>query len=187
MADRLVSWLRFKPHQPQKTASSADQTDRVNQILVIGFGPSGQKVVQMLTKHMLEAVVIDVNPGSLEHARQLGLHFHLGDAAHEEILQHAELDQACMAVVTIPDPQAGIRVVEMIRRLRPLMPIVSRCRYSRYTGDLERAGADVVVDEEMTMGDRLSQKILELLKGASNTMVACRLSGRMPDQDIDSR
>ena len=94
---------------------------------------------------------------------------------------HAGLPEACMVVVTIPDPHAAVRIVEMIRRLRPHVPIASRCRYNRHVADLEGAGADIVVDEEITVGDMLSRQIVDYLMNGSAAVVACRLGGQTPE------
>ena len=103
------------------------------------------------------------------------------DASHEEILMHAGLSDVCMAVVTVPDPATSIGIVKMIRRLRPELNIVVRCRYNRHLADLEKAGADMVVDEETTMGQMLSQKIIENIEESSGSILACRLGGQTPD------
>ena len=42
--------------------------------------------------------------------------------------------------------------------------------------NLHKAGADIVVDEEITMGDKLSQQIVEHLSDESGVLVACRLA-----------
>ena len=89
-----------------------------------------------------------------------------------------------MAVVTIPDPGMAVGVVRMIRRLRPDLRIAARCRYNRHLGDLEKAGADVVVDEETTMGEMLSRKILEGLEETSDSLLACRLAGQTPEVSV---
>ncbi len=142
-------------------------------------------MVQTLVAQRLEPVIIDVNPKSREFARQQNLHLYLGDAGHEDILMHAGLAGVCMAVVTIPDPRTAVRIVEMIRRLRPVIPIAARCRYNRHVADLQEAGADIVVDEEITMGDMLSRQIVDYLTHDSGTVLACRLGGQTPEPITD--
>jgi len=155
MSERLLA-LIFRRRPLSAGPSQPGEAKPVNKVLVVGLGPSGRQVVQTLIAQRLEPVIIDVNPKSRELARQQGLHLHLGDAGHEEVLMHAGLAGVCMAVVTIPDPRTAVRIVEMIRRLRPLVPIAARCRYNRHVADLQEAGADIVVDEEITMGNMLS-------------------------------
>ena len=182
LAERLLALISHRKPSKQASPLSA-RTDPVNQVLVVGLGPAGQQVVQMLMAHRLEPVLLDVNPGSREYARQRDLQLHLGDAGHEEVLMHAGLAKVCMAVVTVPDPHAAVRIVTMIRRLRPRLPIAVRCRYNRHLAELQKAGADIVVDEEITMGDMLSRQILAHLIDESGALVACRLGGQIPEQN----
>ena len=89
-----------------------------------------------------------------------------------------------MAVVTVPDPGTSIHIIQMIRRLRPELHIAARCRYNRHLADLEKAGADMVVDEETTMGQMLSQKIIDNLEEGSVCPLACRLAGQTPEVSV---
>jgi len=132
----------------------------------------------VLQAHQLEPVGIDLNPHSLAAARELGIPFHLGDAASEEVLRHAGLSEVCLAVVTLPDPQSAIRVVQLLRSLRSELTIAARSRYNRHVADIEKAGADIIIDEESSMGQQLAQKIVEHLQDSSGTILACRLAGK---------
>jgi CPA2 family monovalent cation:H+ antiporter-2 len=153
----------------------AEGTQRV---LVAGFGPAAREVVAHLLNAQLEPVIIDINPQSRQDALKIGLPLHLGDASNPEILQHAKLNQVCMAVVTLPDPTTAIRVIKTLKTMRPGMPVAVRCRYNRHIGDLENAGADIVIDEETTIGRTLALRLVHFLQEASGTTLACRLSGR---------
>jgi CPA2 family monovalent cation:H+ antiporter-2 len=179
-AERLLALISHRKPLAVDLSSSI-QSAPVNHVLVVGLGPAGRQVVKTLVAHRLEPVLIDVNPKSRDYARQQGLRLHLGDAGHEEILMHAGLADVCMAVVTIPDPHAAVQIVAMIRRLRPQLLIAVRCRYNRHMPDLQKAGADIVVDEEITMGDMLSRQIVEHLIDESGALVACRRFGQIPE------
>jgi len=149
-----------------------------NRVLVVGLGPAGRQIVTVLKERQLEPVGIDLNPHSLVAARELGIPFHLGDAASEEVLRHAGLSEVCLAVVTLPDPKSSIRVVQLLRSLRSELTIAARSRYNRHVADIEKAGADIVIDEESSMGQQLAQKIVEHLQDSSGAILACRLAGK---------
>jgi CPA2 family monovalent cation:H+ antiporter-2 len=179
-ANRLTSLLS-RPTAATKGREKKSDSEPANRALVVGLGPAGFQVVTTLMERKLEAVVIEMNPEGRVYARQLGIRVHLGDASHEDVLKHAGLSDVCMAVVTIPDPGMAVRIVQMIRRLRPELVIAARCRYSRRMSDLERAGADIVIDEETTMGEMLGQKIMEGLEESSGSIMACRMGGQTPE------
>ena len=180
IAERLLAFFQRRRPVAARPSQSVDG-EPLNRVLVVGLGPAGKQVVQTLVAQHLEPVIVDINPKNREYARQQGLHLYLGDAGHEEILIHADLGEVCMVVVTIPDPHAAVQIVKMIRRLRPGVPIAVRCRYNRNMADLKEAGADIVVDEEISIGDMLSRQIVDYLKDDSGAVVACRLGGQTPE------
>jgi CPA2 family monovalent cation:H+ antiporter-2 len=177
MADRIASLFSRRVDWAEGYETNS-VTEPANRVLVIGVGPAGRKVVDGLMESRLEPVVIEMNPEGREYEKRLGIEVHLGDASHEDVLKHAGLSDVCMAVVTIPDPGMAIRVVQMMRRLRPDLSIVARGRYHRHLVDLEEAGADVVVDEESTIGEMLTRKIKGGLEESSGALLACRLAGQ---------
>jgi CPA2 family monovalent cation:H+ antiporter-2 len=158
--------------------------ESVNRVIVIGLGPSGRQVVNAVKEKKLVPVAIDMNPGSLAYAEKIGIKVYLGDADHEDVLRHAGLSDACMAVVTIPDPATSINVVRIIRRLRPEMTIAARCRYNRHTDDMVNAGADMVIDEETATGETLGRMIVESIEESSGAILACRLGGKTPEISV---
>ena len=178
-ADRILSLLTIgKPSL--ETFKAGEQAQASPQVLVVGFGPAGQQVVEHLLKLGLRTIIVDLNPQSRKKAQKLRLYLDLGDAANEEILLHAGLAEACMAVVTIPDPTTSVRIMNTLRRLRPDMPIAARCRYNRHFDALQQAGADILVDEVSEVGHMLANEVVDFMQEASGTLLACRLSGSQP-------
>ena len=103
LADRLLSIFTKRSLQTDVRHPAADGLSG-GHVLVVGFGPAGRQVVSALMTRQLHPVVIDINPQSRKAAQQMGVELHLGDAAQQEVLMHAGLPSACMAVVTLPDP-----------------------------------------------------------------------------------
>jgi CPA2 family monovalent cation:H+ antiporter-2 len=160
---------------------STDTVEASQKVLVIGFGPAGREVTRSLLKHRILPVVIDINPKSLKTGGEMGVHVQLGDASHEEVLLHAGLSEVCMAVVTVPDSRTAAAIVNLLRRLRPTLAIAARCRYNRHLPDLKKAGADVIVDEELGSGRLLAQHIMSFIQERSDQVIACRLAGQEPE------
>jgi CPA2 family monovalent cation:H+ antiporter-2 len=177
VADRIVSLFSRRAALAEGYDNGSD-AEPANRVLVIGTGPAGLKVVNGLMEIGLKPVVIEMNPAGRDYEKRLGIEVHLGDASHEDVLKHAGLSDVCMAVITIPDPGMAIRIIQIMRRLRPGLSIVARSRYHRHLPDLEKAGADVVVDEESTIGEMLTQKIKDGLEESSGVPLACRLAGQ---------
>ena len=157
----------------------AEPQEETSRVLVIGLGPAGQQVAQGLMAHQLAPVVIDVNPESQKVAERLGIESYLGDAGHGDVLAHADLQDVCLAVVTVPDPGTAIRIIRLLRQLKPSLIIAARCRYNRYLADMRGAGADMVVDEEQGIGDALVQSITDQIEEDSGVGIACRIVGKI--------
>ncbi len=131
--------------------------------IIIGFGPAGQKVAEVLTENEKIPMIVEQNPGTAKKAQSLGLPVLIGDATHDEILIHAGIRGAEMVVVTLPNPESTVAVIANIRDIAPRARIVARARYHRFLSDLEKAGAFRVVDEENEVGVHLARQALELI------------------------
>lgn len=179
-ADRLTAL--FPPDTGTDDRMPPAKADEpADRVLVVGLGPAGREVVDRLLAQQRVPVAIDVNPRSRRYAEKLGMEIHLGDAGHEEILNHAGLRKVSLAVVTVPDPDTCVQVVSILRRLRPDLVIAARCRYNRHLEDLGKAGADLIIDEETLMGKTLGESILAHMAMGSCTDLACRMAGQTPE------
>ena len=174
-ANFLIQRLRFV--KVKEEGGQPDIEDDALHPLIVGFGPAGLSVARALKTKSIRPVILDVNPAGIETARKEGLTAHIGDASQEDVLLHSGIQKACLAVITIPDPGTSRRIITAIRRLAPHIGIVARCRYHRSYWELEKAGADVIVDEEYVVGDMISQRVIDYLANESGQVLACRLSG----------
>ena len=147
-------------------------------MLIIGFGPAGQQVAQVLKREDVHAHVIELNPQSAAKASRLDLHVHMGDATSSYVLNHVGLKSICAAVVTLPDPKTCQDVTANIKLLMPGIPVIARSRYHRHVADLQKRGATVVVDEENTVGEVLGRELVALLHEPDQAAMACALAGR---------
>ena len=95
--------------------------------------------------------------------------------------ERPSLSQVCLAVVTVPDPYSVIRIVQLLRSLRIELTIAARSRYNRHVTDIQKAGADIIIDEEASVGQQLAQKIVGHLQESSGATLACRLAGQTPE------
>ena len=126
-------------------------------VLLAGFGPAGQLVASDLIDHYGKRItVLDLNPKARAAADQYGIDFQAGDAGSAEVLEHAGITSAAALIVTLPDPAAVRRVVQVARQLCPEVKIIARSRYHAYRWEIMLAGAEIVVDEEEQVGRRLA-------------------------------
>ncbi|MDX2175077.1 MAG: cation:proton antiporter [Candidatus Sumerlaeia bacterium] len=147
--------------------------------IVVGFGPAGRRVVESLRERGERVVVLELNPQTVERARNAGLLAEVGDASQAEVLEHCGVGTAASLVVTIPDHDAATRIIEQARGLAAGLPIYARARLRRHMPEMLRAGADLALDEEDQVGLALSAEICRRHE--------LRLAGVQPDRDGELR
>jgi len=177
LADFIVRTLFFKSKMADQEMQGID--DGKLHPLIVGFGPAGQSVAHVLKAKSIMPSILEINPESIKAARKEGFTVHIGDASQEDVLLHSGILRSCLAVITIPDPGTSRRVITAMRHLAPQLGIISRCRYHRSYWELEKAGADVIVDEEYVVGDSISQRAAEYLADETGQILACRMSGSL--------
>ncbi len=130
-------------------------------VIIVGFGPAGQRVAEMLREAAIRFAVVDLNPRSVA-AQRPNLPIKFGDATRPEILNHLGLRHSRAVVVTVPDPQTSELIVRQAKRMAPHVPVIARSRYHAHAPGLLRAGVDRLVDEEDLMGRRLGAEVVDL-------------------------
>ncbi len=142
----------------------------LDSIMIIGFGPAGQRVAEgLMDSHQQQMVAIDLNHENIDIAQRYGLKSLLGDATQREILEHAGVYETHVVVVTVPDHATVRQLIHLVRDLAPKAYIVARCRYHVLHWELLAAGAHEVVDEEDQLGRRLAAQVRKHVGTAGDT------------------
>ena len=128
-------------------------------VVVVGFGPAGRAVANRMYQSGSTVVVVDLNPISIRAARDAGMRAWVGDASSPDMLKQVSIDTAEALVVTLPDYRLTMAVIVEARELSPDLQIVARARYHRHVELLATTGANLVIDEEATVGDKLSETL----------------------------
>lgn len=131
-------------------------------VIVVGYGPAGRGVIDALGAMDVPALVLDLNPRGVDEAHKKGLVAHLGDASQADVLEHAHISEAMAIVVALPDHKATLQVIHQVRTTAPQVMCIVRSRYHMYAKDLENAGAQVVLDEEVEVGRGLAAAVIQL-------------------------
>lgn len=135
-----------------------------NLVIVVGFGPSGQRVAELLREHPeVEMLVIDMRQNNVDLALTMDYPAVVGDATSLDFLLHHGITKSRAIVVTIPDHRTAMRIVESVRILDDTVTIIVRARYHTFVSDLETAGATIAVDEEYLTGHQLREEMITLL------------------------
>jgi CPA2 family monovalent cation:H+ antiporter-2 len=108
-------------------------------------------------------VVVEVDMGLTRALAAAGTSVVWGDAANEEVLKEAHLDQAKLLVIAVPDESTTLLAVAGARRLNPAIAIVARARTGDDIARLAAAGVQEIVVPEYEGGLALMRQALASL------------------------
>jgi len=155
IAKRLISTKKLA-----QSERSARTTRLANHMIVIGYGEAVQIAADVLRNADETVLVLDISPSLVTEATNRGHHAMLGDATQSEILEHAGLPAAQSVVLAIPDPNASRIIISQCKVMAPDVPVVARVRYHVTCGEMSVLGADVLIDEELKVGEHLGEATL---------------------------
>lgn len=142
--------------------------------VVIGHGPVGTTVTNLLAQAGIEPVIVEMNVDTVSELHASGRKALYGDATRREILEQAGVDKASHVIITTPDPVARLAIINATRELNPNVVILTRARFLAEHGSLRAAGANVVCCDEAGAAAALVETLLDHL-GADNIDVTREL------------
>ena len=132
-------------------------------VIICGYGRSGQNLAWMLRQESLPSIALDLDPIRVRDARDAGEPVIYGDAARSDILQAAGLMQARALAISFVDVAVAMRILGIVRQLRPEMPVIVRTMDDRDLDQLKAAGAVEVVPESLEGSLMMGSHLLMLL------------------------
>lgn len=156
---------RFLSVSPGRVRSVQDERRLSGHVIIVGFGPAGQRVAEALRGAAISFVVVDLNPRTVS-AHRSSVPIQSGDAARPEILHHLGVEHSRALVITVPEPHTSELIIRQAKRMAPNVPVVARVRHHTHVSTLAQAGADRVVDEENLLGGELATAVQEIVGGA---------------------
>ena len=154
-----------------RSIDEADESRKLeNHVIIIGFGVAGLLAAKSLVAAGTPFVVLELNADNVRRGKELGLPVYYGDATSEEALGHAHLSEARLVVLLMNDQQAAQRVVDMVRRVAPNVPVLMRTRYLAEREGLMRMGARDVVAEEVEGAVEVVARLLRSIEVPRNVI-----------------
>lgn len=132
----------------------------VDHIVIAGYGVIGAMVGHSAKLCDIAYDTIEVDFEIVRQQGARGVPIFYGDATQEASLRKANLPQARVFVVAIPDPAGAARAVAVARRINPNVHIVARVRYVRDMARLYSLGANVIVSEEVEASVKIFSEVL---------------------------
>ncbi len=127
-----------------------------NHVVICGFGRNGRQVIDELTAHGHQFVVIDKDHEMVSEHPEYSDFFIEGDATVDDTLIKANIKTAKSLITTLPIDADNLYVVLTARALNPNLVIVSRGSDDLAEKKLRMAGVDSVVMPEKVGGAHMA-------------------------------
>lgn len=152
-------WRRWFPREPVQTIN-LPRTGLRDHVIIAGGGRVGQYVAQVLQRMGLAFVVIELDFRRVEEAKKRGHTVIFGDATQETVLEAAEVEHACLVLITVPGVFTAQRVVDAVRMLNSELHIVARAAGMDQMRLLHDHGVYEVVQPEFEAGLEMTRQAL---------------------------
>lgn len=129
-------------------------------LVIIGYGLNGKNLSRAAAYAGIPYIILEVNADTVRKERLKGEPIYYGDATHELVLKHINVDKARVVVIAISDSAATRRVTYMARKLSPLAHIIVRTRFVADMHDLYELGANEVIPEEYETSIEIFARVL---------------------------
>lgn len=159
---KLGMWLadRKRKKETQTLQPTAAHPSLEDHAVIVGYGPAGKRLVQVLQDRGIPFVVVEMNPVRVKEMESAGIPVIYGDASRPHILEEAHIHTAKLCVIVINDPSMAPRLIHQARYQNPTLQIIVRTRYLENMASLQEIGADIVVPEEMETSVRIFSHVL---------------------------
>ncbi len=143
-----------------------EEADPRYRAVVIGYGPVGRTLARLLKENGIVPTIIEMNLETVRRLRSEGIAAVYGDAARQDTLKEAGLDQAGSLILSASGLKGAEEVVRLARELNPAIRVLARSAYLRERADLRKAGADEVFAGEGEVALAMTESVLRELGAA---------------------
>ncbi|MGO4705771.1 cation:proton antiporter [Microvirga sp. 2MCAF38] len=157
---RKLSRSLEDPRALSPEAKVPPPADEIGRVIVAGYGRVGQLVGEMLERHNVPYLALDLDPSRVAAQRKAGKPVFFGDGSYPEFLRACGIENARALVVTL-DTHASIEaVVAAARHEREDLTIVARAKDARHAAELYEHGVDDAVPETIEASLQLTEAVL---------------------------
>lgn len=132
-------------------------------VIVCGYGRTGQQIGQFLDAENIPCIALEVDPQQIRRARGHGRKLYFGHPDRAEVLRAAGLERARALVIAFPNVASAVRVLRLVRRTRPDLPVIARAPDAAAVAELKLAGATEVIPEVLEAGIMVAAETLAQL------------------------
>jgi CPA2 family monovalent cation:H+ antiporter-2 len=176
--DRLEVWAARRPQLWQRLNRGGQQmttwrrraeeqeSERLkpdHHAVIVGYGPIGKAVTQLLRDNEITPTVIDMNLATVRTLRSRGIDAVYGDARHRDTLVMAGVPTAESLILSAAAMHGSGEVIRQARELNQKIRVLARTAYVRELPDLLSAGAQTVFSSEGELALAFTEAVLREL------------------------
>lgn len=139
--------------------SPIDELTIKNHVVICGYGRIGSYIGRSLIMANIPYVAIDYNLFIVERARRAGVNIIYGDPTDIDILDYAQMEEAIILVLAVPESQAQEAIVLNAKKLNRDIYIISRVHRKEDQVRMKDLGVDQVIQPEFEASLSIIKKI----------------------------
>lgn len=109
--------------------------------IICGYGRTGSYLAKEL-KEKGDILIIEHDPRKIDEIKKIGCHYIYGDAVSPEILKMANVDEASILILALPDMRTKQIAIRFAKECNPNVFIISRAFDIVESKEWEKIGAD---------------------------------------------
>ncbi len=137
-----------------------DMPDHGGHVVIAGLGRFGQIVARVLAARKIPFTALDGDPAQIDIVRKFGGKVYFGDASRQDILDAAQVNKARVFVVCVSNPDTSLKIVELVRKKYPDLPIYVRARDRNHVHKLMDHGVEHIMRETFLSSLEMSRRVL---------------------------
>lgn len=155
-----IKWLKPSPAAVRKIIEERHPFPS-NNVIIVGFGPIGRNVAEVVKKKGYSPVIIEHNIDTVSDVENVS-EILFGDATETTILHEAGLEHAKYLFITIPDTDTSCGIIEAARQLSNKIKILARVRYIGEIKKVEELDVSFICTEKEAL-TKFGSLVSELL------------------------
>ena len=153
---------RFISHSLDRDSSPIDVLNIKNHIVICGYGRIGSHIGRVLLISNIPFVAIDYNFHTVEKAKKEGVNIIYGDPSDVDILDYAQVEDARVLIMAVPDRNAQEMIILNAKKLNPNIFTISRVHKKLDHLRMRDLGVDMLIQPEIEASVSIIKKVLLL-------------------------
>lgn len=168
---RYMPFMRRYFDQFDKQVEHTELTFQ-NHVVVLGHGRVGKYISKVLYDSNISYVVVDYNNHILKNLRLQGVFVIYGDPSEIDVLRAANLPNARVVIIAIPDRYAQELVISNCLFLNPNIKIICRIHHEEDHIRLKSLGVESIIQPEFEAAVSITSKLLTIFNFSGHEIEA---------------